>query len=301
MPLFMLVSGYLFAFSCKKRNLSALLVHRTQGLLQPIIMCTIFNYIVTEVLLKRHLIGILGAGWLSSLGSLWFLWSVLASSIIIAIAFKSSKKIFVRIVIAIAGFAFVSMFPNFDMNIYMYPYFLLGFVFAFVKDRLPGFVMNIRWTSLIVFPFLLCFFEKKHYIYTTGIINKQYTILSLIEINIYRWIIGLVGSIFVLVLVELFVRFVYKYNFFIFIGNAISALGRKSLQVYCISVSLLSSLLSTVYPLICNKIGFNILSWNMTLYNCVFTPIIAIAYAVGLYYLVCLLEKIKVGKLLFGR
>lgn len=38
MPLFMLVSGYLFSISFKKKALKNLLPHRIQSLLQPIIM-----------------------------------------------------------------------------------------------------------------------------------------------------------------------------------------------------------------------------------------------------------------------
>lgn len=47
MPLFMLVSGYLFYFSFSKRNLSELLKHRIQGLLQPIVMVSFVNYYLT--------------------------------------------------------------------------------------------------------------------------------------------------------------------------------------------------------------------------------------------------------------
>ena len=50
MPLFMLVSGYLFFYSFSKRDLKSLLIHKTQTLLQPIVFCSIFNFFVTTVL-----------------------------------------------------------------------------------------------------------------------------------------------------------------------------------------------------------------------------------------------------------
>ena len=50
MPLFMLISGYLFFFTFQKRNLRDLLIHRTQSLLQPIIMCGILNFLLTDAL-----------------------------------------------------------------------------------------------------------------------------------------------------------------------------------------------------------------------------------------------------------
>ena len=46
MPLFMLVSGYLFFFSFSKRSLKELLIHRVQSLLQPIVFCSFFNHLI---------------------------------------------------------------------------------------------------------------------------------------------------------------------------------------------------------------------------------------------------------------
>ena len=70
MPLFMLISGYLFAFSCKKRELRTLLIHRTQGMLQPIAFCTIINYLLTDVIAARQIANLFNARWLPVMNSL---------------------------------------------------------------------------------------------------------------------------------------------------------------------------------------------------------------------------------------
>ena len=49
MPIFMLVSGYLFFFSFQKRNLEELLQHRIQGMLYPIVMATLFNNVLLMI------------------------------------------------------------------------------------------------------------------------------------------------------------------------------------------------------------------------------------------------------------
>ena len=49
MPLFMLVSGYLFSYSFRKRNLADLLEHRLRSMLHPIIMATILNNVLMLV------------------------------------------------------------------------------------------------------------------------------------------------------------------------------------------------------------------------------------------------------------
>ena len=72
MPLFMLVSGYLFFFSFSKRNLKELLVHRVQSLLQPIVFCSFFNFVVTTSLiyaLRGQFDTLFSGNWMSNLTS----------------------------------------------------------------------------------------------------------------------------------------------------------------------------------------------------------------------------------------
>ncbi|MDO4744065.1 MAG: acyltransferase family protein, partial [Clostridia bacterium] len=95
MPLFMLISGYLFYFSFLKRDLKELLIHRTQALLQPIVFCTIFDFFATTVLLgllSGRFNSPFDGAWMQNLSHLlWFLWSVLAASIAVAIVCKKCK------------------------------------------------------------------------------------------------------------------------------------------------------------------------------------------------------------------
>lgn len=184
----------------------------------------------------------------------------------------------------------------------MYPYFLIGFAFACVKDRAPKWIINLKYLSFVFFPVMLLFYQKQYYIYISGVINRQYEVFTMIGINLFRWGIGLFGSIFVLVLLEWFVIAMKKVKMINLLGNAVSKIGQKSMQIYCFSVSMLSFFLPKVYSAFCEKVvGYNLFSQNMSLYNFVFTPLIAICYAVGLYWLIKLLEKIKVSKVIFGR
>ena len=298
MPLFMLVSGYLFFFSCKRRSVSKLIVHRTQSLIQPILMCSIFNYFLTVVIYKRTAASIIDGPWISTLGSLWFLWSVLAASLVVAVAQYCTSKIVLKILILLVGVGVVCLFPNWEKNLYMYPYFVLGFVFAKYKDKLPRWFWNLKYIFLVVFPVMLLFFEKKHYIYTTGIISSD-SITELIMIDGFRWAIGFAGSIFIMVILELLHRMVFVKK--PTLAKPLASLGVKSLQIYCASVSILSFWLPKLYGKICSIIGSNVFATNMVVYNCVFTPVLAIVYAVLLYNIVVLLDKIKVSKVLFGR
>ena len=52
MPLFALISGYLFFFSFSKRDLKELLTIRLKSLLKPIIFCSVLHFLIFNVLLE---------------------------------------------------------------------------------------------------------------------------------------------------------------------------------------------------------------------------------------------------------
>ena len=297
MPLFMMVSGYLFFFSCKKRSLSELLIHRSQALLQPILFCTIVNYFITDVISSRKISTIISGQWLSKLGDLWFLWSVLAACVVVGIAEKITNNSFYKLLIIFLGVGVVALFPNWTMNVYMYPYFVIGFYFCKHKDKLPSAIISLKYSSLILFPILLVFYDTKHYIYTTGIISSD-SIKELLMIDFYRWLIGFIGSVFALVIIELLFKLPIFKNC---ISKPVSALGIKSLQIYCMSTSLLSFWLPEIYNKLCSMTGSNFFASNVIIYNFIFTPLLAIVYATGIYYVVMFMEKIKISKIIFGR
>lgn len=71
MTLFMLISGYLFYYSFKKRNLKELLVHRTQSLVQPIVMCGIVMYLLTsgakQMIIEHNVLSLFDGAWIACL------------------------------------------------------------------------------------------------------------------------------------------------------------------------------------------------------------------------------------------
>ena len=98
MPLFMLLSGYLFFFSYQKRDLKTLLAHRAQSMLQPIFFATMLNNLLMELpTMILHRQGQLVDGSLfEGLYTLWFLWCVLSASTAVAIAGKMTNNPWLR-------------------------------------------------------------------------------------------------------------------------------------------------------------------------------------------------------------
>lgn len=84
--------------------------------------------------------------------------------------------------------------------------------------------------------------------------------------------------------------------------NAVINLGQKSLQVYIMSCVFLSVLLPKIFDKIYLLINSDtILVNNFIFFNFVLTLLIAVMYAILLYKITILLEKYKIGKIIFGR
>ena len=306
MPLFMLISGYLFHSTFSRRSLKELLVYRTQSLLQPIVFCSIFNYLVTTALfgvLKGNLGVLVNGKWMAELSSLWFLWSVLSASLATSLVCKLTDRLGIQILLFFLMIPFVAVFPNMERNLFMYPYFVLGFYYARYQDKLPAFVHKLRYLTLPLFPLLLRLFERKHYIYTTGLFpGDGYSLTDMVFIDGFRWFIGLVGSVFAITVLQLTYQHISVKLSKPLISRGLSALGRVSLQIYAFSVPFLSDYLYLVFKKSLVLFGTeNIFTRNLFVYNYVFTLGLAVAYGIGLYLFVKILGKTKISKLMFGK
>lgn len=169
MPLFMMISGYLFYYSAEKRDFLELFECKGKSLMYSILMGSVLNLLLSQGLLR---------GWHSytgaiSIGEIWFLWSVLSSSLCLAIAVKASKNSFIQFLLIIAVVWLLLIFPNWELNLFMYPYFVVGYIYARNKSALQK-VANIAGIAgIVAFIIMIAFYQKKHFIYITGMLIKN--------------------------------------------------------------------------------------------------------------------------------
>lgn len=307
MPLFMLISGYLFSRSLDKWDFRTLIVRRTQSMLQPIIMIEFLAYYLTTgvwACLNGSFAALFDAKWVANIGSarLWFLWSVLSASLVSAVTFRLIRSKVLRGVAVVLGIGIVALFPNAQMNAFMYPFFIAGLLWGRWKAHVPKGVRVLRFASLVLFPLMLPFYRREHYIYTTELLgygdwSRQ------IPIDLFRWAIGFVGSLFVLVVLEgLFALLKTLHKDCLWnICRVAAKPGEKSLQIYTLSVIFLSAYL----PALCRRAvmwaGQNFWIADIRLYDFVYTPVLAACYVAALLALNRLLEKWNIGKIIFGR
>lgn len=165
-----------------------------------------------------------------SVTSLWFLWSVfLCSLIVVTINRLFRDKILVYLILFIVSF-FIPDTYNFALYKFMFPYFVLGYFYK--KYDLQEKFKTIYRSSYfllsigVIFIILLYYFKRKSYIYISGhtILGKD--ILSQIHIDFYRYSIGLIGSVFILLLL----RRIPLWN-----KKHILTVGKNTMGIYIIS------------------------------------------------------------------
>lgn len=305
MPLFMLLSGYLFFYSVSARELKEVLVRRVQRLMQPIVVGGLFMYLITKVpfyIIEKRYSKIFSGEWFADSTSIWFLWSVLAASLVVVIVYKTVRSVGWQVVLLVLCTPIVALFPNAAMNLFMYPFFVCGFYFAKYKDQMPGWVCKLKYSALVLYPVLFSQFQSKHYIYARAEYARTYSLGDMLIIDGYRYMVGLAGSIFVLVLLELLHKWAVGRTRMPALLVGMEKLGQKSLQIYMLSIPLLSRLLAYLFPIMLNVLGIeNIFAKNTLVFNFAFMLPLAVVFAVGLYIAEKMLEFWNVDKILFGR
>lgn len=211
MPLFMLISGYLFGKTID-RGWKVNLKKKINALLIPLLVWGVLHLLkfvfwqieIGDFSFKR-------AVWYYfdiTTRQLWFLWAILWCSIIVLIVHDFFKdNIFIYIIGFVASFWIPDGY-NLELYKFMYPYFIIGYFYnvrklnRFILPRCN--IINLLLLG-IFFGLLLRYYSYDSYIYTSGhsVLNKMF--VSQMSINIYRYLIGLVGSCFVILLSYLLV------------------------------------------------------------------------------------------------
>lgn len=106
------------------------------------------------------------------------------------------------------------------------------------------------------------------------------------------------GSLFIIILVKwCYERYTRCkiWGFFCIVGN-------NTLQIYVLQRLLLETVFAVAYTKMVSEIGYNILDYNIVLYNMIWTLLIAICFLELILFMVKKIKKIWiVSTILFGR
>ena len=250
MALFMLISGYFFGNTAQQYPTRQIIITRFTQLLLPLIVWTTITILIFGgVSFKEH--GVIGVAFKliqTYTTDMWFIWAVFWCSLItFAIRCLGKDKKYLHILVVIV-LLFTVKGNYAQYYLYMYPYFVAGYLWWQRKKDIAVNRYVLAGVTLAVYVVLLRFYSNDSFIYTTGTYLNAGNLPTQLFIDVYRWIIGGIGSVFVL----LVVRILIDWKPTIKIWNFLARIGKKSLGIYIISsyinVLILMKLVSDFCP-----------------------------------------------------
>lgn len=277
MPIFGILSGYLFFPTYNKKTFKEIVVGKTKQILIPLLLWGAIRMLADGLVSFKNGKG-LGlitfnhyVDYVTT--ALWFLWTAYVSSIISAVIRKLLGD---KLWVYAAATVLVLLLPNaesFYMVKYMLPYFFAGNLYHKYMARLQPLANPAFYASLILFPLLLLKWNSYVYIYNSGAAFNILGSASGIAVILYRYALGFIGSILFIVLVEKFV--------FPIAQKAIVNIGQQTLGIYIlggfIAIFGLRHLHLPTTP-----------SW---FYSFVLTPLLSVGVTALSYWLTVLLSK----------
>lgn len=246
MPLFMLVSGYLFYGSVVRHSWRHNLKTRFSKLLLPVVL---WNTLYLAILNTVNLLNGKPVPWgeelLSYTSALWFLWAIFWCSLIVMAVSRWFHDNIAVYVALLCVMLFIPSLYGINMYVYMYPYFIVGYLWNKyrlhdkIKCRLNAYTRVMAFAFLFVlFVILYRQYTVEDYIYVSGsgILKGLRTSSPFIDyhqlsIDLYRYLIGFVGS----AVAFMVIRFLFKWGNMAW-SRIVAILGQKSLGIYAISV-----------------------------------------------------------------
>lgn len=270
MPCMMLISGYFFGYSIAGPGMWK---NKFRTLIVPMIVWSLIpvGQILFEAVLYRWMSRTVALNCLLTfITYYWFLWAILFGVIIVWIVHTFLKDSIIAYVLIGIALLFVPDFPDAKMWIYMYPFFVTGYLWNRKQVRL-------RWAEnhkivtmgilVAAFAILFVFYNTDSFVYTTGITVRS---LSQLGIDLYRYAIGFVGSSMLIWLVYIVHPLISRK-----VVKAIAYCGRVSLTVYCLDILLDSYLIPEVTG-----------SFNLNYGIVLIETIIVLFFCLGVDYLI---------------
>ncbi|MEG1718751.1 MAG: acyltransferase family protein [Clostridia bacterium] len=240
MPLFMLISGYLFYASAARHSFSYIVKSKVKTLLFPVLIWSFIPFFYN--LIKNgdfSVMTIFKTYGTTAINNFWFLWSLLFWSLVFVFVKRFLKdNIFVYIGIFILTFFIPDTLAA--LHKFIYPFFMLGYFFNKNKAKFTHFLSSEKSKLICLilsgatFFVMFLFYNRNSFAYTTGYYlfknRPNIGVLNQLGINLFRTAIGFVSSVFVILLVS----FIYKHTPK-FINKALCFIGQNSLGIYIIS------------------------------------------------------------------
>lgn len=312
MPLFVLISGYFFYVSQKKRSLKDVVVPRGIMFLKIILIWNTFHYLLSGVL--QRVMGekyeiTLSDWWKAITEGYWFFWSMLFCMLAVGLTVKCMPRSFW--LIGFVLFILPALISPCRWVIFsVYPFFIGGFLYRRWAEEGSNIPAWVKYVSLPVFVVTIIV-----YLFTPAVGNSEWMNLLKMAVNFLKgtagftdvmdrvgavlmyYVLGLTGSISIIVLTDMVVR-KWKKNTLI---QAVGKLGQCSLQIYVIQRVIVELVMGRCYGMFVKQTGYNPVADNVGGFTWLYSFLISVAATFLIFFLIRYALPGKVGKYLFGR
>lgn len=251
MPLFMLLAGWFAFYSLRKiegdrKKQWLFLLKRAVLYVFPILFWTFFEfargYIINISVGNENapLSELVPQFFSYFLTNLWFLWAVLVCLVIVFVMHFYLKDNVIVYAIGFLGLFVITDNMNLGMYKYLLPFYISAFYINMYKEKIvdskPGRALKKvyeekSWLLLLIvavfFAALFAVYNDRAFIYRSGYRISRATLFIQIAIDMYRMIIGFVGSLFFIMLWDMIINKISGYSW-----PVLSAFGRYSLGIY---------------------------------------------------------------------
>lgn len=297
MPLFMVMSGYLFQRTSQKDFLT-ILKGKLIALGIPFIIWNLLLYLrkCIFILMNTHRFAFDFSEMVSALFSgLWFLKSLFIITIITFFVVRRCNRFrySVCLVVWIGLVALSNIMGEHTAD--LFPFFVLGFVFAEHKGAYER-IEKYRYAIYTLFILLLIVMDEHSFVYVSGInpMTSSYGFFRQIWFDFYRLVIGSAGSFAVIILVKrTHMKWATPIELFF------EVLGINTLQIYVVQSFILEGVLSKIIAAVMLSGGG--MHASSIVLNLLIAPIVAFFYAVVILVGVGIIKQIPVlSTILFG-
>ncbi len=215
MPLFALVSGFLFSKS-RKTSVGVGIARKAKQLLLPVIswafVLTILDCVINALTHEEN-----GGSFIVNrfitrcINDLWFLKGIFICFLLVSLIETITKRSATRTILVVAICLSTLLWPtSYGIHLYgfLVPYYFIGYAFGVHIDELMNKEKLIHGKGgyiatavlFILYIALLTLFKKQHYIYTSGlsIIGSVYGVWGQIGNDLFRLITGIIGCSFLI-------------------------------------------------------------------------------------------------------
>lgn len=235
MPLLVVISGYLFWKSMQKLDSFWVCVKtRFIQLIIPVISWNTIRWILSMVTGKNAWSKEMLLKWFNMFFTeFWFLWAIFWCALIVYLVSTYCRDHIGIYVLLFGVFLFLPDVLNMEYYKFMYPFFV-GAYLVHKKGILER--LGKEWKKILVaisgvaWICLLYFYNQECYIYISGVSVLGKNILNQIGIDLYRTLIGVVGSIFIIGMIYV----IYSVNMQS-VNRMLAYIGKNTVAVYIVS------------------------------------------------------------------